>query len=490
MTNLTPPIVVQRSYIDGEWLELADTGRPLCDPNTGEVRQPKLATSASDVERALAAAHRFDRDGLARGISLDERIALMEAFADALEQRQEEIAYQDSINTGATLRTTKVVASSLGARVRAQIAEARALVPTIDLRSGKQPVQLLHEPIGPAVIIAPWNVPSFTASGKVAAAMLAGCPVLLKPSENTPTGIQLIAEMLVEQIEARGLPRGYFQLIQGGSNVGTLLTGDPRIGALVFTGGVSTGKSVAQSAASVLAVMQLELGSNNPAIVRADADVAHTAKSLVQGATRVNGQWCEAPGKVLAHESIHDALAEALEAEFRALTIGHALEDDTQLGPLAFERHRDALQDEIARLEGLGGKLRGSEALPDLGGWFLTPGVIVGTRAEQAITELFGPLVTLHPFTDEGEALRQANHPSGGLAAFVFSEDIDVAMDLAGRVRAGEVRINGTYMTDLAHGSQQTFWGTSGIGGHGDQYGVRFFLGDRVIGVDTGKFLL
>lgn len=490
MTTLNPPLVIQRSYIDGGWIDLEDSGKPLCDPNTGQVRQPKLRTTPADIERALAAAHRFDREGFARGIPLESRIELMEAFAEGLDRRQEEIALQDAINTGATLNTTRIVASSLANRVRAQIAEARELGSSVNLGSTQYPVRLLREPIGPAVIIAPWNVPSFTASGKVAAALLAGCPVLLKPSENTPTGIQIIAEVLVELIEARDLPAGYFQLIQGGADIGTLLTGDPRIAALVFTGGVSTGKSVAMNAASVLAVMQMELGSNNPAIVRADADVARTARSLVQGTTRVNGQWCEAPGKVLAHESVHDALAEALEAEFQALRIGNCLDESTQLGPLAFERHRDALRGEIGRLEGLGGTLLGNTQLPDLGGWFLTPGVVIGTTAEQATTELFGPLLTMHSYTDEREALMQANHPSGGLDAFVFSEDIDAALDLAAQVRAGEVRINGTFMTDLASGSQQTFWGTSGIGGHGPQYGVRFFLGDRVIGVDSGKYTL
>jgi phenylacetaldehyde dehydrogenase len=160
------------------------------------------------------------------------------------------------------------------------------------------------------------------------------------------------------------------------------------------------------------------------------------------------------------------------------------------LGPIAFERHRDALRGEVERLENLGGVFRGAEELPDLGGWFLKPGVILGTSAAQATTELFGPLMTMHSYTDERHALLQANDRSGGLDAFVFSEDTDAALDLAGQIRAGEVRVNGTFMTDLADGSQQTFWGTSGIGGHGPQYGVRFFLGNRVVGLDAGTFSL
>lgn len=490
MTRITPPIVTQRSYIDGAWVELGDSGRPLCDPNTGEVRQQKLTTSAADVERALQAAYEFDQAGLGRSIPLAARIEALEAFAAELDRRQEEIAQQDSINTGCPIRVARIIASTLGGRVRSAIAEAQELGAYVDLGTPEIPVKLLREPIGPAVIVAPWNVPSFTCSGKVAAALAAGCPVLLKPSENTPCGVQLISEILVGVLEARGLPSAYFQLLQGGSAMGSLLTGDSRIAALVFTGGVDTGRSVATSAAQALAITQMELGSNNPAIVRADADVAHTAASLVQGTTRVNGQWCEAPGKVLVHESLHDELAAALEAEFQQLRIGDSLDETTQLGPLGFERHRDALRGEVARLEGLGGTLLGQRELPALDGWFIEPGVVVGVAAAQATTELFGPLLTMHSFSTDEEALALANVPSGGLDAFVFSSDIEAAMALAGRVRAGEVRINGTFMSDLADGSQQTFWGTSGIGGHGPDHGVRFFLGDRVIGVDRGGFAL
>lgn len=491
MMRTPPPIVVQRSYIDGKWVELVDSGRPLCDPNTGEVRQPKLTTTSEDIERALEAAYRFDQDGLGRAIPLGDRVEFLEAFADELDKRHEEIALQDAITTGATIRTTRHIAASLGARVRSMVNDARSLGASVDLGSTEYPVRLLREPIGPAVIIAPWNVPAFTASGKVAAALLAGCPVILKPSENTPTGVQLLSEILVAVMEARGLPSAYFQLVQGGSSIGSLLTGDRRVAALVFTGGVETGRSVAQQAASALMVMQMELGSNNTAIVRADADVQRTASSLVQGTTRVNGQWCEAPGKILVHESLHDELAEALRAEFQKLRIGDSLDEDTQLGPLAFERHRDALRGEITRLVGLGGRFMGQEELPeDLEGWFLTPGVIVGVAPDEATTELFGPLLTLHPVADDKEALRLANAPEGGLDAYVFSTDLEAALDLGGQIRAGEVRINGTFMSDLADGSQQTFWGSSGIGGHAPQYGVRFFVGDRVVGVDSGNFEL
>ncbi|GAB2572030.1 hypothetical protein GCM10027033_29700 [Leucobacter ruminantium] len=176
--------------------------------------------------------------------------------------------------------------------------------------------------------------------------------------------------------------------------------------------------------------------------------------------------------------------------EFEALQIGHALEPQTELGPLAFQRHRDSLLREVARLQSLGGSFLGSDELPDLNGWFISPGLISGLAAHEAVNELFGPLVTVHSCQDDRESLMHANAPGGGLDAFVFGTDIEAAVQLGQRMRAGEVRINGTHMSDLAEGSQQSFWGTSGIGGHSPQYGVRFFLGDRVVGVDSSQFRL
>jgi phenylacetaldehyde dehydrogenase len=201
--------------------------------------------------------------------------------------------------------------------------------------------------------------------------------------------------------------------------------------------------------------------------------------------TRLNGQWCEAPGKVLVHESIHDSFVEAMKFELSQLKVGDALDETTQVGPLAFERQRDSLKASVTRLLNLGGELVTGGELPNLDGWFLAPGMIVGCKPEVASEELFGPLVTVHAVNSVEEALRHANGPATGLDAFVFGGDESRALQVGSRIRAGEVRINGTFMSDLAGNSRQSFWGNSGIGGHGPQYGVRFFLGDRVVGVDN-----
>ena len=296
----------------------------------------------------------------------------------------------------------------------------------------------------------PWNAPTFTVIGKVAAAMAAGCPVLLKPSENAPGGCQLFSEILVDEMHRRHYPKAAFQLIHGSSSIGAVLTGDPRIEVLSFTGGGSAGRTVAADAASNLNSMQLELGSNNPAIVLEDADLEAAAASIVEGMTRLNGQWCEAPGKILVMKSVHDDFVEAMRTRIASLRVGHCLEPETQVGPLAFERHFTQLGASLDRLVSLGGEKITAADMPALGGWFMAPGMVIGCRAEDATEELFGPVVTVHAVASEAEALAHANAAGGGLDAFVFSADHDRALRIAGRIRAGEVRINGTFMSDLA----------------------------------------
>lgn len=489
--RINVPVVHLRSYVDGAWIEaMEDSGRSLHDPNTGEVRQGKLVTPAHEVEHAISAARTLYEYQEFEDLGLKARVDLMLSVADTLEQRQEDVAAQDSINTGVPLTTTRLIASSLGNRIRGAVTEAQEQGESTELGEPDRRVLLLRRAIGPTVIIAPWNAPTFTTVGKVAAALLAGCPVLLKPSENAPNGCQLFSEILVEELQKRGFPPAAFQLIHGGSTTGALLSEDSRIEAISFTGGLQAGRTVATAAAANLSVMQMELGSNNPAIVRADADVPATAKSLVQGMTRLNGQWCEAPGKVLVHGSIHDQLVEAIRAELNMLCIGDSLDAETQVGPMAFERHMESLLSSVTRLKSLGGTLISADPLPDMEGWFLAPGIIVGVTPEDANEELFGPLVTVHPVADDEEALQYANGPGGGLDGFVFSRDTDKALRVASRLRAGEVRVNGTFMSDLTENSSQTFWGTSGIGGHGPQNGVRFFTGDRIVGVDKTDLVL
>lgn len=482
--TVSVPVVETQSWIDGRWAVPDHTIGSLRDPNTGERRGPQLENSLNSVTTAIAAAERLFTAQTLDDLGPASRAAALGEWAVLLDEAAEDIALQDSMSTGNPLSTTRMLAGSLGARVRSLAAEVLNLGDGKDLSASGRPVRLLNRSLGPTLILAPWNAPTFVAVSKLAAAFGAGSPSILKPSEWTPAGAQIAFALFVQVLDARALPAASLQLVHGGAKVGSALTSDPRVRVITFTGGLAAGRAVARAAAESLANVQLELGSNNPAVVLDGADVERTATDLVAGMTRLNGQWCEAPGKILVPTSLHDALTEALIVEAERVQISHSLDPDCDLGPLAYEAHRNRLEASIADLEARGARVRRVGTTPTAGGWFFNPAVITGLPAAAASEELFGPAVTVHAYDGVADAISDANAAGGGLDAFVFGADEKEAMQVGARLLAGEVRVNGTKMADLAGESQQTFWGMSGVGGHGPAQGVAFYQGRRVVGVD------
>jgi phenylacetaldehyde dehydrogenase len=289
---------------------------------------------------------------------------------------------------------------------------------------------------------------------------------------------------VADAIHRADLPRGVFQMVHGGPTTGAALTSDARVKVISYTGSLAAGRAIARAAAEHFTALQLELGGNNPAIVRADADVDATAASLASGMLKLNGQWCEAPGKVLVARERHDDLVDALRDHLGRWHIGHHLDPDTQVGPLSHEAHRARLQQQVDALVADGGDVITAGDLPDLPGWFWAPRLVVGVPAERCVDELFGPVVSVHAVDDDEAAVAAANDTPFGLAGYVFSSDLDAAQALGRRIRFGEVKINGTSVIDLTPTSTQSFWGLSGIGGHGNAEVFRFFTGSQIVGVD------
>ncbi|NYI45002.1 phenylacetaldehyde dehydrogenase [Nocardioides aromaticivorans] len=475
----------QIDYIDGAWSVPAhQLPGTLDDPNTGEVRQHQVATDAAEVERALAAAHTLHADGSWEAAGTEARIALLDRLADGLDARSAEIGFEDAMGNGNPLRIATQMARYLGPRVRSARDQLLEVGTGTDLDGSGRPVRLLRRPLGPAAVLAPWNAPTFVGVAKLASALAAGCPVILKPSEWAPAGCQIVAEVLAQAVDDLDLPPAVFQLVHGAAAVGAQVVGDPRIRAVSFTGGGAGGRAVAAAAAPHFAALQLELGGHNPAVVLQDADISVTAAALVDGMTKLNGQWCEAPGKVIVHESRHDELVDALLDELRSRTVGHCMDDATDVGPIAHSSHRDHLTGRINDLVARGGKALTVNELPDLSGWFLAPTLVVGTAAEDSTAELFGPVMSVHASSSDDSSIAAATGPETGLAGFVFGADVDRALGAAARIPAGEVRVNGCKLADLADGSEQTFWNSAGMGGHGPTDMVRFFQGSQVVGLD------
>ena len=448
MSSSTGVTLRQIDRIGGEEFEPGGTLPGwICDPSTGERIAQQAATDLADVDRAISVAHDIDLLGTWRNLAIDERCAFLERIAANLEPLSDQVGEAESLGSGVPISIARLFGGSLAGNFRDAIGYLSDGWASTDLSEDGRPVELLRIPWGPTAIFVPFNAPAAIAAKKVAYALAAGAPVILKAPENGPFGCNLLADA----IGSAGLPAGVFQLVHGGAGVGARLTSDPRIRAIAFTGGVETGRAIARAAAEDFKAVQLELGGNNPAIVRSDADIELTAKALADGMVKLNGQWCEAPGKV---------------------------------GPLAFEDHRARLNAQVQRLVDNGAEVVMAGDVPSLPGWFWAPRIIVGASAADAVDEMFGPVVTIHPVDSDDEAIAIANDSPYGLAGYVFGSDIDAAMAVGRRIRFGEVKINSTSLLDMSPRSVQSFWRSSGVGGHGDTDVFRFFCGSQIVGID------
>ncbi|OLT33474.1 hypothetical protein BJF79_34690 [Actinomadura sp. CNU-125] len=320
------------------------------------------------------------------------------------------------------------------------------------------------------------------AAHKVANALAAGCPAILKPSEFAPYGVRRFAEVVAGTLAGRGVPGGVFQLVNGDGDTGARLTADPRIRAVSFTGGTAGGRSVAAACAAGLKPAQLELGGSNPLIVMPDADPGRAARTAVDLLTTLNGQWCRALGRLIVPADARDALLDAIGARLAALRAGPPLDDDTDFGPLVHSRHRALV---AAHRDALGGRRLSTTEVPDQGN-YLAPALVSGADPAAAAEEIFGPVATVHPYRTVDEAVALANGTEYGLEGYVTGTDEEAALAVAWRVRAGEVKVNGSSVLSLHMSAPRPAWGASGLGEEGTAETLRFFTNPRVAGVENG----
>lgn len=455
-----------------------DDGSWLHDPNTGETLAPSRSSSADQVDRAVSAADAAHQDGSWHRLGIAGRAPYLLALANELDQLAEEIARLDALNSGVPISVMRLFADSNGDTIRSVVSRALALGDDRQLEADQAQVSLHRVPWGATALIMPWNAPSAMAVKKLSYALAAGATAVMKPSPASPWSTELVAAAAARV----GVPAGTVNLVLGGAEVGAQLVGDPRIRAVSMTGSTPTGRAIAAAAGPNLTRLRLELGSNNAAIVLADADIPDAARSIVAGAMKMSGQWCEAPRRIVAPRALVDDLLDALRAELSTLTIGSSVDDATDLGPVAFEGRKLDLEGQRNALRDAGAQVIevGSTDLP---GWFFLPTIVVGESIDLNL-EIFGPMLTVQPADDVEEALALANAGHVGLAGYVFGRDETAARAVGIRLNAGEIKINGTSLLDMSPESAQSFFGDSGLGGHGDADVLDFFSGKRVIGTD------
>lgn len=298
-----------------------------------------------------------------------------------------------------------------------------------------------REPIGVCVAFTPWNFPFNQALRKAVAALGAGCTMVIKGPEDSPSAVVALAHILHDA----GLPAGCFNVVWGvPSEVSSRLISAPAVRKISFTGSTAVGKQLASLAGSHMKRMTMELGGHSPVLVFDDADVEQAARFLARTKIRNAGQVCMAPSRFYVHEKAYERFVDAFSAEYAPLRVGDGLDPQTQMGPLAHERRMDAMHALVTDAQERGATLvSGGRRLSETG-CFFPPTILTGVpdNARMMIEEPFGPIVPITTFSNTDEALARANALPYGLASFAFTNSIATAEYVTGRIEAGMVGIN------------------------------------------------
>jgi len=456
--------------IAGRWE--APAGGPAiarADPATEAPRAPVIPASADQIARAVAAAAGSGWQGAVR----DARLAALDRLADALGARAEALAHVISTEIGAPIDFARSgqVAAALG-HLRAT-RDALAAAPDDTHAPGQPDHRVRYEPAGVAALITPWNWPLNQVVLKVGAALAAGCPMVLKPSELGAETAALVAAAMQDA----DLPPGTFNLLQGGADVGAALVADPRVAVISFTGSTRAGQSIASAAATGFRRTVLELGGKSPNIVFADCDLDRAIRQGLAHCFRNNGQSCNAAARMLVERSVYDA-AVALAADLAAAWPVDAPDrPGAHLGPQVSAAQYGRVQDLIASGTAQGARLvaGGPGRAPGFArGFYSRPTVLADVTPAMRVwrEEIFGPVLTMTPFDGEAQAIALANDTDYGLAGYIQSGDPGRADRVARALRVGMVQVNGQSRIAGA-----PFGGVkgSGLGREAGLWGIRAF---------------
>lgn len=430
-------------FIGGEWVTPATDRRfQIVHPATGEVALSVPQAREVDIDRATAAARQAFDEGPWPHLNASERCACLSRWADAIDQRTEDLANAFTTEVGVPISATRYTMATLSGAIRnaIDIANRYAFIEQRPAQGGTAFVT--REPVGVVAAIVPWNFPAHLGVLKIAPALAVGCTLVVKPSPEAP--LDLI--MLAECAEEVGIPDGVLSIVQADRDVGDRLVRDPRIDKVSFTGSTAAGRHIGAVCMDRVARVSLELGGKSAAIVLDDIDLSDVLPGLLRLSTLLSGQACMALTRVLVSETRIGELAEALGAAYAGIIIGDPFDPATQMGPLANSRQRDRVESYIARGKQEGARLvtGGGRPIGFERGSFIEPTVFADVSNSMAIAreEIFGPVISLIPYRDEEEAVSIANDSPYGLSGAIFTNDQDRFRALARRIRSGTIAQN------------------------------------------------
>ncbi|WP_341702183.1 NAD-dependent succinate-semialdehyde dehydrogenase [Ferrovibrio sp.] len=475
MTHLKHADLLRRqAFIDGAWTG-ADSGRsfPVTNPADGSLVAEVPDMGRAETKRAIAAAEAAWPAWAA--LPAKQRSAILRRWFDLMMQHQEDLAALMVLEQGKPLAEAKGEVAYGASFVEWFAEEAKRIYgDVIPGHAADKRIVVLKQPIGVVAAITPWNFPIAMITRKCAPALAAGCPVVIKPAEDTP----LCALALARLAEEAGMPKGVLNVVTAaqGIEVGIELTTNPAVRKVSFTGSTEVGKILMRQSADTLKKLSLELGGNAPFIVFDDADIDAAVAGAMISKYRNTGQTCVCTNRFFVQDGVYDAFAAKLVEATGKLKTGPGFGEGVSQGPLinpeALEKVERLVGDATAR----GAKVLLGGARHELGGTFYQPSVIGDATMAMAASqeEIFGPVAMLYRFRDEAEAVRLANDTPYGLAAYFYSRDIARVWRVAERLQYGMVGIN----EGLISTAEAPFGGVkeSGMGREGSKYGIDSFV--------------
>ena len=465
----TVPDHLDALFVGGAWVAPAGSDTlTVVNPTTEEPLATVPAGTPADVDRAVTADRAAFPAWAATPVA--ERAELLDALADGLAARVPELAQLIAREVGSPLKFATSTQAGLPVAVLRSYA---SLLGDFAFEEEIGNSLVLREPIGVVGAITPWNYPLHQVVAKVAAALAAGCTVVLKPTEVAPLSSYVLAAVAVEV----GLPAGVLNLVPGtGPVVGEAIAAHPDVDMVSFTGSVRAGRRVQEVAAGTVKKVALELGGKSANVILDDAELAKAVKVGVANCYLNGGQTCTAWTRMLVPESLHSAAVELAIDSAEKYTVGDPLDGATRLGPMVSAAQRDRVRGYIEKGIAEGATLAtGGSSAPLDRGFFVRPTVFAAVRPESTIAqeEIFGPVLSVIPYRSEAEAVEIANGTPYGLSGAVFAGDRHRAVAFARQLRTGQVMVNGGAFNPLAPfgGYKQ-----SGTGRELGRYGLEEFL--------------
>jgi aminomuconate-semialdehyde/2-hydroxymuconate-6-semialdehyde dehydrogenase len=464
-----------RNYISGEFIE-PETGEWLenFSPATGEIIALVPKSGQNDINMAVESAIQALPSWSA--LTNVDRANWLDKIADKLETKYEEIAKLESKDTGKPISLAREVDAYRSVKNFRFFANMIRNLNDESYEMEDATNRVIYKPVGVGALITPWNLPLYLLSWKVAPAIGMGNTVVCKPSEMTP----LTADLLMKTIDEIGLPKGVVNLVHGdGMGAGSPLVSHENVSLVSFTGGTSTGSIVAKSAASSFKKLSLELGGKNASIVFNDCNLENTVKGVVRSGFLNQGQVCLCGSRILVQEKIYDEFVKKFVSEVQNMKIGDPSDENTKLGALISPEHLSKVEEYIKIAKDEGGTVL-TGGYPNLpkefknGNW-ISPTVIadLDVNSRCSTEEIFGPVVTIHKFSNEKEAIEIANNTRYGLAGSIWTNDLEKANRVAESIHTGMIWINTWLHRDL----RVPFGGVkdSGVGREGGKWSLSFF---------------